>query len=195
MVTYFTDYSVRGDYFWTYNNEIVFFQDLIALDELKMFAADVSTLKTRIILAQEKVKINLVSRSKLEPGIITIRMNKRDPANFDVYRLKLETGNLKMYIKNPGNFTQWYPDADGKIRLVKASDGVDETILYRNADNLPFRRIIENNFKTSVKPIAFTGEKNYFYALSNVDRDKTALVIINAEEWKGKKYTLFLQCR
>jgi dipeptidyl aminopeptidase/acylaminoacyl peptidase len=186
MITYFTDYSVRGDYFWTYDNELVFFQDVIALDELKMFAANIFTLKIRTILKLEKVRINLVSRNKQERDIITIRMNKRDPANFDIYRLNLKTGELKMYLQNPGNFTQWYPDANGKIRLVKASDGVNETILYRQDDNLPFRRIIENNFKTSVKPIAFTGEKNYFYALSNVSRDKTALVIINAEDGNEK---------
>src|ERR1700748_3003300 len=27
MATSFTDYSVRGDYSWTFNNDIVFFQD------------------------------------------------------------------------------------------------------------------------------------------------------------------------
>lgn len=38
-----------------------------------------------------------------------------------------------------------------------------------------------------VRPIAFTGVKNYFYALSNVNRDKTALVEINAENGKEEK--------
>ena len=33
MVTTFTDYSIRSDYFWTYDNEIIFFQDNIGLDE------------------------------------------------------------------------------------------------------------------------------------------------------------------
>ncbi len=40
MATSFTDYSVRGDYFWTYDNEIVFSQDIIAIDELKLFTID-----------------------------------------------------------------------------------------------------------------------------------------------------------
>ncbi len=96
-----------------------------------MFALDVSTLKVRNILSQEKVRISLLNRNKNTPESITIRMNKRDPANFDVYRLNINTGELTPYLINPGNLTQWYPDADGKIRLVKASDGVDETILYR----------------------------------------------------------------
>ncbi len=71
--------------------------------------------------------------------------------------------------------------------MVKASDGVDETILYRPNDHAPFRPIIKNNFINRVQPIAFTGEKNYFYALSNVDRDKSALVEIDAETGKEQK--------
>ena len=126
----------------------------------------------------------------MEPDVVTIRMNKRDPANFDIYKLNIKTGDLTTYLVNPGNITEWFPDDDGKIRLVKASDGVDETILYRPDDNAPFKPIIKNNFKDRVQPIAFTGTKNYFYALSNVGRDKTALVEIDAETGKEEKVIL-----
>lgn len=187
MATAFTDYSIRGDYFWTYNNEIVFFQDIITVDEIRMFALDVSTLKTQVIISPKKVRISMVGRDKHEPDVVTLRMNKRDSANFDIYKLNIKTKALNPYLVNPGNITQWYPDADGKIRLVRASDGVDETILYRPNDKEPFKPIIANNFKTSVKPIAFTGVGNYFLALSNVNRDKSALVEINAEDGKEHK--------
>jgi len=187
MATSFTDFPVRGDYFWTYNDKIVFTQDDIVHDELKMSTLDVADLKIKSLISQPKITILFLNLNKKEPDVVTIGMNKRDPANFDIYRLNIKTGDLKTYLINPGNITKWYPDDDGRIRLVKASDGVDETILFRPNDNAPFKRIIANNFKTSVKPIAFTGEKNYFYALSNVDRDKSALVEINAEDGKEKK--------
>jgi len=190
--TSFTDYPVRGDYFWTYNNHIVFFQDLVGDDVLKLYTLDIPSMSVKNILSQHKVRIALLNRNKQAPDVITIRMNKRDPANFDIYKLNIRTGTLTPYLVNPGNFTEWYPDADGKIRLVTSSDGVDKTILYRPTENAAFRPIIENNFKTSVKPIAFTGEKNYFYALSNVDRDKTALVEINAED--GKEIKVVYAC-
>jgi dipeptidyl aminopeptidase/acylaminoacyl peptidase len=192
MATSFTDYSVRGDYFWAYDSKIVFFQDIIAVDEYKMFTLDIPTLKVHNILSQGKVRVNLISRNKHEPDIVNIRMNKRDPANFDVYRLNIKTGELTPYLLNPGNITQWYPDEDGKIRLVRESDGVNESILFRPSDNAPFKRIIANNFKTKVTPIAFTGEKKFFYALSNIDRDKTALVVINAKD--GKEKNVIFSC-
>lgn len=187
MATSFTDYSVR-DYSWTYDGQIVLSQDIISFDEYKMYALDVSTLKIREILSLEKGRIRLLSnRNKQEPDVVTISMNKRDPANFDIYKLNIKTGELKPYLVNPGNITEWFPDDDGKIRLAKASDGVDETILYRQDENAPFKPIIKNNFKNRVQPIAFTGKKSYFYALSNVNQDKTALVEIDANTGKEQK--------
>jgi dipeptidyl aminopeptidase/acylaminoacyl peptidase len=114
-------------------------------------------------------------------------MNRRDPANFDVFKMNVKTGEMTEYVKNPGNVTKWYSDPDGKIRLAKASDGVNESILYRANDKAPFKPIIKNNFKNRVEPVAFTGVKNYFYAMSNVNRDKTALVEINAENGREEK--------
>lgn len=180
LATNFSDYPVR-DYYWGYNDKIVVLQDLIAVDQYKMYSVDAATLDIQPIITENKVRIRIVGRNRLEPDIINIAMNKRDPGNFDIYRVNIRTREVKPYLVNPGNITEWFPDADGKIRLVKTSDGVDEAIMYRPNDKAPFKRIIVNNFKTRVEPIAFTGVKNYFYALSNVNRDKTALVEIDAE--------------
>lgn len=184
--TTFDNYAVH-DYFWTFNNQIIFTQDIIATDEFNIYALNVSTLKARKILSENKVKIRIVNRSRYQPDIINIAMNKRDPANFDVYKLNTRTGELIPYLINPGNITEWYPDAEGNIRLARESDGVNESILFRPDDKAPFKAIIINNFKNRVQPIAFSGEKNYFYALSNVKRDKTALVEINAEDGKEQR--------
>jgi dipeptidyl aminopeptidase/acylaminoacyl peptidase len=186
VATTFDNYSVH-DYYWTFNNQIIFTQDIIAADEFNIYALDVTTLKVRKILSEDKVKIRILNRSRFQPDIINIAMNKRDPGNFDIYKLNTRTGELTPYLINPGNITEWYPDADGKIRLARESDGVNESILFRPDDSAPFKAIIINNFKNRVQPIAFSGVKNYFYALSNVNRDKTALVEINAEDGKEER--------
>ncbi|MCO5933921.1 S9 family peptidase [Mucilaginibacter sp. RB4R14] len=186
MATTFTDYSVR-DYTWTYNNQIVFTQDIIAVDEFRIYTLDVATLKFKNLLNLDKARIRILNRNRQQPDVITVAMNKRDPVNFDVYRLNVKTGELKPYLLNPGNITKWYPDPNGNIRLVKVSDGVNESILYRANDNASFKSIIKSNFNDKVEPIAFTGDGDNFYALSNVNRDKTALVAINAQTGKENK--------
>lgn len=175
------------DYQWTFDNQIVFSQYNRVNDTSKIVALDVATLQLHDMLVEKHVQIAVINRSREQPDIITIEMNKRDSLNFDVYRLNIKTGELKTYVVNPGKVTDWYPDADGKILLAKASDGVDETILYRPNENAPFKAIIKNNFKERVTPIAFTTAKNSFYALSNVNRDKTALVTINPETGKEEQ--------
>ncbi|MBD1395484.1 alpha/beta hydrolase family protein [Mucilaginibacter glaciei] len=186
MATSFEDYSVR-DYSWTFNNQLVFSQDIIADDVFRMYALDVATHKLKNLLSLPKVRIRIINRNRNQPDVLTIAMNQRDPGNFDVLRLNVKTGELKPYIINPGNVTKWYSDPDGSIRLAKVSDGVNESILYRTNDKDAFKSIIKNNFKDRVEPIAFSGDKNYFYALSNVNRDKTALVEINADNAKDEK--------
>src|SRR3954471_9697340 len=58
MAPSFSDYSIR-DYSWTYHNQIVFIQDIVSLDQYKMFALDVSTLKVHDVLALDKGRIRI----------------------------------------------------------------------------------------------------------------------------------------
>lgn len=186
MATSFIDHSVR-DYFWTYNGQVILTKNMFEQNKFVMFAIDAATMSTDTLFKANKINFRLLNRNRNAPDIITFSMNQRDSSAIDVYRMNTRTHELKMYIRNPGNITEWFTDADGKIRLAKASDGVNETILFRPNDGARFRPIIVNNFKNQVRPIAFTGIKNYFYALSNVDRDKTALVEINAENGKQER--------
>ncbi len=194
-ITSFSDFPVH-DYSWTFGNHLIFTQNsdknpikgkqtVMPPDQFKMYVLDIGNMKVRTLLTQDKASIRTIqTKNRQYPDIITITANKRDSATFDVYRINIRTGELQTYIINPGNITNWYPDQDGVIRLAKASDGVDESILFRTSENAPFKPIIKNNFKNTVEPIAFTGIKNSFYALSNVGRDKSALVEINAEDGK-----------
>ncbi|WP_377121943.1 alpha/beta hydrolase family protein [Mucilaginibacter antarcticus] len=185
--TSFSDYSVRGDYNWTYDNQMLFAQDDKSRDKRLLSVLDVNTLTVKTILSEGKAEVRILNKNRLTPDVITISMNKRDSANFDVYRLNIRTGELKTYLVNPGNITDFLVDADANIRLVKSTDNIDETILYRPDDNTPFRPIIKNNFRNSVRMVAFNGVRNNFYALSNVGRDKTAFVEINAENGREER--------
>lgn len=179
-VTSFTDYPVK-DYFWSLNNELVFNKDLINLNQYQLFSLNLEDKKLKQLLSLSRVRFRLISRNYNNKNWINIVMNKRDSAIFDVYKLNTLTGQLKLYIKNPGNITEWYPASEGNIRLAKASDGVNEKILFRQDDQHEFKTIISNNFRNSVTPIAFTKTGgNHFYALSNLNRDKIALVEIDA---------------
>lgn len=95
---------------------------------------------------------------------------------------------MDMAAKNPGNITDWITDSQGKLRLATSSDGVNETLLYRDTENKVFKPVFTNNFKTTCKPIAISGDRpNIVYAISNVNRDKNALVELDCLTGKENK--------
>ena len=175
------------DHWWTFDNRIILFCGDFGNDKQTMYLYDPVTSKIKHLLSENKAKIRILNRNRVTPEIITLSMNKRDTTYSDVFRMNINTGKIKLYLINPGNIKEWFLDIDGRIRLAKVSDGVDESILYRPDDNSQFKEIIKNNFKNSVRWIAFKPQSNNFYALSNVGRDKSALVEINADTRKEER--------
>jgi dipeptidyl aminopeptidase/acylaminoacyl peptidase len=109
-------------------------------------------------------------------------MNKNNAELFDIYRLNIVTGEIKLEVENFGNVTDWVTDHNGVVRIAICSDGVNSEIYYRNDNNSKFKRIMKLNFKNSFEPLFFTFDNKNIYALSNIDRDKTTIVEYDPQE-------------
>lgn len=123
-----------------------------------------------------KVRASIVDMLDERPNEMLIQHNKRNPQIFDVYLLNTNTGEMKMVAENPGNITEWVTDHDGKIRAAVATDGVNTSLLFRETEKDKFKIVITTSFKETLTPIAFTFDNKNLYAMSNLERDKTALV-------------------
>lgn len=179
-ITSETDIGIRLS-FWANNEEIIFLKYRSPGDSLRLMAVNRNALSVRYILPPADVKMRwvgpLVVNDKNE---LLISLNSRDSSLFDVYRLHIVDCTFEMIAKNPGNIVEWMPDSQGEIKVAVASDGHTETILYRNSESEPFKPIVENNFRTAVHPLGFSSKnKNHLFALSNLARDKKALVEID----------------
>lgn len=168
-------------YFWASNDELVFTKDK-RHDSLQVFAVHRSTLAVRHLMPPSTVKLRWISPTKIIDNSFLISLNERDSAVFDVYRLRTDACKKELVAKNPGNIIRWYADLDGKLRLALASDSVKETMLYRDSEKQPFRSVMSNSFRNSIMPIGFSvAKRNHIFALSNLNRDKLALVEIDME--------------
>lgn len=165
-----------ANYFWASNNEILYLKGASENMEPGLFAVNIDGNNKRELLSFPNTKIRLISSGPLSDGQVLVSLNKRDSTVFDAYRLDMKTGNLSLLFQNPGNITKWYSDPAGKLRMAIASDGVNETLLYRDKESQNFRSVLRNNFKTSISPISFSADNSCIYALSNKNRDKMALV-------------------
>ena len=57
-----------------------------------------------------------------------------------------------MCAENPGNITGWMTDHDGKIRIATTTDGVNQSIMYRNTEKDTFQILMSLNFKDTFSP-------------------------------------------
>lgn len=183
-----TDIGVNFS-FWANDEELIFFKERLPGDSLRLMAVNKDALSVRYVLPPTNVDMRWVGPLKVNAnGELLIGLNSRDSSVFDVYRIHIIDCIVEMVAKNPGNIIDWLPDNDGKIKLAIASDGHNETILYRDSENDIFKPVIENNFRTSVEPLGFSStDKHHIFALSNQDRDKKALVEIDLTTGKEEK--------
>ncbi|MEJ7557360.1 MAG: prolyl oligopeptidase family serine peptidase [Pedobacter sp.] len=176
-------------YFWVNSNELIYYRDIDpVLKRSDIFIINKDGSNERQLTNNEKSRIRVLEDQLIEDRYLMVSSNKRDSTVFDVYRLNVRDGKMEMAARNPGNITNWITDGDGKLRLATSSDGVNETLLYRTAENENFRPIVTNNFKTTLRAIAFAPERqNIIYAISDVNRDKSALVELDCNTGKELK--------
>ncbi|WP_457287442.1 S9 family peptidase [Pedobacter sp. UYP24] len=176
-------------YFWVNSNELIYYKEIDAVNRRSdIFIINRNGGSERQLTNNEKSKIRILEDQLIDDKYLLVSSNKRDSTVFDVYRLNVRNGQMEMAARNPGTVTNWITDADGKLRLATSSDGVNETFLYRATEAEPFKPIVTNNFKTTFRPIAFAKERqNIIYAISDVGRDKSALVEIDCNTGKEVK--------
>lgn len=173
-----TEWGIQS-YFWANDDELVFTKNR-QYDSLQVFAVHVSTSAVRDLMPPSTVKLRWISPTKVINDSFLISLNERDSSVFDVYRLRTDACEKKLVAKNPGNIIRWYADLDGELRLALASDSVQETMLYRDSENEPFKAVMSNSFRNSIMPLGFSAKaRSHVFALSNVNRDKLALVEID----------------
>ncbi len=184
MLTSDTARDIAG-YFWANENRILYLKDTGGDENFKLLAVNADGSNPKALTDFEGVRTLIIDDLEDIPNEVIIGLNKRNPTVFDPYRLDVETGELTMLAENPGTIQGWMTDHDGKLRLAIAiEDGVNNSILYRDTENEEFRNILTTNFKESVSPEFFSFDNKLLYAISNLGRDKGAVVVFDPNTGK-----------
>ncbi|TKC12228.1 S9 family peptidase [Pedobacter polaris] len=175
-------------YSWVSNNELIYYKEKAGVRfQSDLFIINKEGKDERQLSSNDKYRVRVLEDQLIDNKFLLVLSNQRDSTVYDVYRLNVRDGKMFMAAKNPGNITSWMTDTKGKLRMATSSDGVNETILYRENEVQPFKPIITNNFKTTLYPVAFSENKpNIVYAVSDVNRDKSALIELDCLTGKEK---------
>jgi len=184
QLTYQVNLNVQS-FFWLDNKRIIFSNTQSPTDSLRMFQIDVKTEKRQALFSPEKSRLRWVYPIVEKDNSIMAGLNLRGSSLFDLYRIYLDGRKPQLVQHNPGNVVSWIGAPDGVVRMALTSDSVQESLLYRKNDGLPFKEVMKNDFETIFVPLGFVknSDKNV-YALSNQNRDKMALVEFDAENGK-----------
>ncbi|MBK1612744.1 S9 family peptidase [Rubrivivax gelatinosus] len=166
-------------YAWKGDDTVLFMKDFGGDENFHVVAADAASGKVRDLTPWEGVRAELIENLPEDPQHVLVMHNRRDRKAFDVVRLNVRTGAETVVATNPGNIVNWVTDHRGRIRVAIASDGVNNTVLYRDGDSGDFKPLFTTDFRTGVQPLFFDGDNRLFYAVSNRGRDKSALVLID----------------
>ncbi|HRY33838.1 MAG TPA: S9 family peptidase [Bacteroidales bacterium] len=167
-----------GMYFWK-TDRIVYLQDVGGDENYQIFSVNTEGTDLKALTPFPGVRSGILDAMRFVPGRekeMLVTINKRDPQYFDPYLLNIETGELNLVYENKENFDGWYTDNNGIIRMASKTDGVNVTYLYRNNEQEAFAELLTTSFKESFSPQNFDADNKNLYVLSNIGRDKVALV-------------------
>lgn len=182
-------------YFWAYTNQhIIYLQDDGGDENWALHVVDIDTKQDRNltpfeeILDQSGKPIVLPSGKKMRPTAqiqevsrkfpteILIGLNNRNPQFHDVFRLNLESGEMKMIQQND-SFAQFLTDDEYRIRFatLMTPDGGSE--IYKMTDTgswESFIRISMEDMMTTA-PIGFDKSNQMLYMIDSRGRNTAAL--------------------
>jgi dipeptidyl aminopeptidase/acylaminoacyl peptidase len=186
QITAVKDRDIRS-FSWKGDNYLLYAKDNGGDENFHLYVTRSDGTGTRDLTPFDGVRADLIDDLEDHPTDLIVGLNKRNKEVFDAYRLNVETGDLKLVAENPGNIASWTTDHDGNIRVATTTDGVNQSLLYRQNENDPWKTVITTNFKESFSPQFFTFDNKALYGVSNIGRDKSAIVEFDPETGKETK--------
>ena len=183
-------------YFWK-DDHLVFGKDDGGDENFHIYSIKADGSGMQDLTPFKGVRINLIDDLEDIESEIIISMNKNNPQLFDPYRLNITTGKLVQLAKNENPMEPidtWMTDHEGRLRIAsKVVGGTNNTLLYRESEDQPFKEVLTTDFKESVSPLFFDfNDPNLVYVSSNLGRDKsviTKLDMLTGKEVGGPIFT------
>ena len=160
---------------WKGDKHILFAKDFGGDENFHVLSVPIDGGEPLDLTPFDGVRASIIDDLRDDDAHILLSHNQRNAEVFDVLRVNVNTGESEVIAENPGNIVSWQTDHAGRLRVAVASDGVAQTLLYRDAETEAFRPLLQTDFKETVSPLFFTFDNQRLYVASNRGRDRTAI--------------------
>ncbi len=185
-VTHATERDISW-YLWANNNRIIYARDSGGDENYRIYAVDINGQNEAALTPFDEVQARLIDELEDLPEEILVGLNHRDARIHDAYRINIVTGELTLAAENPGNISDWMADHSGQLRVALTTDGVNESILYRQTEEDDFTTLITTDFRETLYPLLFTFDNQNLYVTSNRGRDKQGVFVFDVNSAKEEE--------
>src|SRR5215469_139937 len=167
---------------WQYDSRnILYAQDKDGDENWHVYQTNIASKQTKDLTPFEKSRADLLSVEPGYPDTVLIQSNQRDAKVFDVYRMKLKTGEMTLDTQNPGDVQGWTADHDLQIRAAQVTTDDGGTLIRVRADvKSPWRELIKwGPEETLGNVVNFTPDNKSLWIITSLDANAARLISVD----------------
>lgn len=171
-------------YFWQADgNAILHLRDGDGDEDWHLLQTNVTTRVTRDLTPFSGIHTEVVAYEYDYPNEILVAMNIDDSKLFDIYRIFLDSGAVKLDTRNPGDVHDWVADNNLQVRVAHAylPDGGTVTRI-RDDNKSEWRTLLTCKPEDAISSgtvVAFSPDNQSAYALTAIDHNTAELIAID----------------
>jgi dipeptidyl aminopeptidase/acylaminoacyl peptidase len=185
-----------SEYQWSHDGKYVLYateqgenggMPLFAVDAQGSIAA--GTIPTsRNLTPMDGAVTQIIQLSRKNPDLIFVMLNHRNPQWYDMYEVRISTGEMKMLYENKEEFIGYELDWDDRLRLVyQADENGSMKILHKDDDS--FVPLLKTLPREKGTVLGWTPDNSRFYLETNHgDNDLSSVYLMDP---KTRKMELF----
>lgn len=176
QLTFSETQHIMGAFFK--ENQLLIMQDGFGDENFHIFRVEEDGTTTNLTPFEGAMAlpINMLNQTDNTEEIL-IMSNQSDLTSFNTYRLNVFTGEIDLVFE--GTSGGVLLDNAGVARILAHSDEVGTLIMYRHTDDDEFELVKQLNYRDQLIIMFFDPTNTYVYALTNIDRNTTALLTMN----------------
>jgi dipeptidyl aminopeptidase/acylaminoacyl peptidase len=167
-----TNDQKRGirSFFWGWDSKKIFYiQDRDGDENWHLYQTNLATKETRDLTPYDGAQASLLAYEPQFPDQMLVALNIRNPSLFDIYRIDLTDGSMKLEVENDFNVIEWLADHTLTVRASKSFDAEGNTVIrVRNGNGLAWRELIRWPAEETGELVAFSSDPRYLYLAATI---------------------------
>lgn len=168
-------------FFWAEHDErLLYLEDRDGDEDFHLHLIDLAAEGTRDLTPFEKVRVADVITDRNHPDEVLAAINRRDAQLFDLHRIDLSTGEVKLEAENPGAYVGWLTDHEFCLRGATEAlpDGGFRLVVSRDPAGA-FEPFLTWGPEDNGAALGFTPDGRGLYIEDSLESDTTELYAID----------------